>query len=559
MANVTENLNDPYKFKINGGEYYCRFVITDAENAKDAFSTGTVNKGGLNTIDLTKSAIVSLDIHECFFEPHVKGSITLNNPFDYVENNHFSKGVGNDYLHMELLDYQVYKEGNQKVVGSAEPQGVRYAEERLIYSFVITAEDNSVSKSDRSNNFKTYQLVDKNWYKLDKKVPEDVYFPENNEPTPIGDVIKDILKNLLGDDVIDEENWVSGNHILAQPIGKDLEASPGSIHPAQHWKYSDVIKYLLKFNYSKVSDDLSVQTILQYNRNTEQYTLIPLDLYFKNNDKYVIEGFGIGDLTPADARQAYTGVKGNPKDKGTVPVNKYTGMVNNTDLTTPFTQYTNQFFVDYILDSNNTTTGTPIKSIVRVSSVLEAWKEEFIDHFELVGGKPTPFLELTTDRTANLSKSYSFPQFKHEDLLNLLKAQMASNFTFYNLELNLDNIGDTGRKPGRFVDVFRPSQDTVSGSDAKLLGRWLVTSVHHRFMKDQYHTILQCIKPYVSNIDPASVAEAENIPLSWTGEVDPSYMPPPDVLMQEPGQGFSLPEAQGDGEISNILLGPNVE
>jgi hypothetical protein len=82
-------------------------------------------------------------------------------------------------------------------------------------------------------------------------------------------------------------------------------------------------------------------------------------------------------------------------------------------------------------------------------------------------------------------------------------------------------------------------------------------------MKDQYHTILQCIKPYVSNIDPASVAEAENTPLSWTGEVDPSYMPPPDVLMGEPGQGFSLPEAQGlpqgDGEISNALLGPNVE
>jgi len=34
MAVVTESLNDPFKFKINGGEYYCRFLITDAQNRK---------------------------------------------------------------------------------------------------------------------------------------------------------------------------------------------------------------------------------------------------------------------------------------------------------------------------------------------------------------------------------------------------------------------------------------------------------------------------------------------------------------------------------------------
>ncbi len=106
--------------------------------------------------------------------------------------------------------------------------------------------------------------------------------------------------------------------------------------------------------------------------------------------------------------------------------------------------------------------------------------------------------------------------------------------------------------------MFKPSADSESGSDAKLLGRWFLTSVHHRFMKDQYQTILQCVKPYVSNVNPASVAEAERIPLSWTGEVDPSYMPPPDVLLQEPGQGFTPAEAQGlpqgDGDVSNTLL-----
>ena len=44
-----------------------------------------------------------------------------------------------------------------------------------------------------------------------------------------------------------------------------------------------------------------------------------------------------------------------------------------------------------------------------------------------------------------------------------------------------------------------------------------------------------CVKPYVGPDyhTPRSVEEAERIPLPWTNEVDPSYMPPPDVLIDE--------------------------
>jgi len=499
MSVITESLNDPYKFKINGAEYYCRFVITDKPKIEDALES--------NSIDLTKSSIVALDIFETFFDSAVKGSITLNNPYDYIENNHFSSGSGDDYLHMELLDYQVYKNGNPKVVGSAEPQGVNYAEEKLKYSFVITSEANSISKSDRSNNFKTYQLIDINSFKLNRKVPKDISYPKSGKPTPMGDLLKEVLIDALGDsNVIDEESWSPGDHIIAEPLGEKIVSHSDAVRPAQHWRYFDLIKYLLRYNYTLTDDDIPVQTFLHYNRAKETYSLTPLDLFFKNNKNLVIEAFGVGDLTPADARQDdQGGVKGNPVDDGNVPVNKYTGLVNNTDLITPYTLYTNEFFVNYVIDTTDTFTGTLAKSIVRVEQMLQGWTDTFIKHFELVGGEPVPFVQFDNEDTTapggqRMSKPFGLPKFTAKHCFNIGKAQMLSNFTFFNLSLNLDNIGDTGRKPGRFIDVFKPVRDSESGADAKLLGRWFVTGVHHRFEKDQYQTVLQCVKPYVSSV-----------------------------------------------------------
>ena len=321
---------------------------------------------------------------------------------------------------------------------------------------------------------------------------------------PMGDMIKDLLKTgLERDDVIDESNWSSGDHVVGETLGQKLVDFEDKVRPAQHWRYADLIKYLIKYNYSisgsmnepkgpsraslmagrdprTSGGELPVQTILQYNRNTDQYSLTPLDMYFKNNKNLVIEGFGIGDLTPVDARSDGAGVKGNPvDDNGSVPVNKYTGMLNNTDLTTPYTQYTNEFFVNYIINGHDNLLGNKRMDILRVASIAEAWNKEFIKEFELVGGEPVPFLQFKEDPD-RMGKPLSLPKFSHINCVNIGKAQMASNFTFYNLQLNLVNVGDTSRKPGRFIDIFKPSRDQAAGSDAKLLGRWFITSVHHR-------------------------------------------------------------------------------
>lgn len=88
---------------------------------------------------------------------------------------------------------------------------------------------------------------------------------------------------------------------------------------------------------------------------------------------------------------------------------------------------------------------------------------------------------------------------------------MVSNLTFFNLQLTLDNLGDTSRKPGKFVDVvkFIEQEDLI---DKKLLGRWFVTNVHHRFFKTSYQTLIQCIKPYVGPAKDARLQDASLTP-----------------------------------------------
>ena len=82
--------DDSFKFKLNGGEYYCYFLISNNPVPPKEFTGKDLAEGVL----LTKSAIVSLDIHENFFAPEIIGTITINNPFNYMEDEHLTSGDG---------------------------------------------------------------------------------------------------------------------------------------------------------------------------------------------------------------------------------------------------------------------------------------------------------------------------------------------------------------------------------------------------------------------------------------------------------------------------------
>ena len=525
-AQYTEHLNAPNKFKINGADYYCYFEISKEEIPTNDIHPTKVDR--TNKIRLTKSAIVNLDIQENLFEPFCSGSITINNPFDYVEDNHYTTGDGDDYLHMELCNWEEHALNPD--VG-------------LKYTFVITDESNSVSKTDRSNNFKTYKLLDKNYARLNERIPYGKKYPSTSDRS-VGECIKQVLIDALGPDVIGPQ-WHNGSHNIGEANGQ-FPGLQQSISSPLNWRYSDLLKYLLQINYSLGGEGqaLPVQCILYFDRSIQKYSLEPIDAIFKDNHVLAIEAFGLGDLTgnidesaqAAIAGGRYGTNKNNPKDSK-VPVNVNEGMLKNANVTTPMINYGDEFFVDLSTGFYDQQTGAGGQIQTSLEDVVPEWRKAFVDVFKLVGGVPEPFVPYNKIRGRTV-KTMVCP-FEKDQIQNIAKAQLVSNLTFLNLQLTIDNSGNTSRRPGTFIDLFKltESKEGVSFSDGKVLGRWFVTKVHHRFFKDSYQNVIQCVKTYVgpdmpeSEIPPpSSVQEAETQPLPWTGEVDPSYMPPPDQL-----------------------------
>ena len=502
MPDNKQNIDPNHVFPINGSKFFCQFKLKSAESYESKKGLGSIN-----LIDFTKSAIVSLDIVDSIFEPFTSGSITVNNPFDYIEDHVQLRGDGTDILEVTL--YDIEDETQQQA--RAKESGMPYDQRKLKYQFVIQDENNDVSKTDRSNNFKTYDLIDVDYYKLNEAVP---YGKKYNGW--VGDIIKQILEEF--DFEIDTENWSSGNHLI--------EKFPEFIIPPAGWRYSDLIKYLIRIYYTSDGDGgLAVQGILKQERPTDdeksgKFSLRPLTTIFSDNKKLTQEAFGIGDLTSGEIsesdspeeREAKNIVANNPEMELSVPVNRVTGGLQNANLTSPMTRFTNEFFVNYTVTTHDIQTGMHTKDTIVIEDIKKEWTEAFVEVFKCMGGKPLPNLYLD-EKDKNIYKPYVMP-FRQHQVKSLAIAQMVSNLLFFNLQLGLDTMGATHRKAGRFIDIFKlsskvkakHSNSSVSSSDSKLLGRWYVTILRHRFFKDKYQNVVQCVKPCVG---PDSWTETE--------------------------------------------------
>lgn len=444
-------------FPINGTDFYCKFNLTGPSTE------------GPGKIEFTKSAVVAFELEENFFEPFVNASVTVNNPLDYVENTVFTRGDGRDKFSITLYNTKD-KRPKEEIT--------------LEYDFVIANEQNSVSKTDRTNNFKTYTLIEENYFKLNEQIPYGKRYGgggRGSEGVAIGDIIMEILEEVIGPGCIDEENWEPGDMVI--------DNFPEYIIPPISFRYSDLIKYLLRLYYF-IDGDLSCQGMLTYDRVTKKYQLRPISKIFGENPDLVQEAFGVGDLT--NDKNVGT-VKSNPIDEG-VQVNEYTNALKSTNFTTPMVTWSNEFFTNYSISTTNRLLGIEVKELMTIKDVKDAWTKSFVDVFKCVGGVPKPFLPLN-EAKSNIFKPFILP-YKKEHVRNIAKAQMISNLTFYNLQLAIDNIGDTARKAGKFIDVFkRNNREDIS--DKKLLGRWFVTKVRHMFTKDKYYNVMSCIKTFV--------------------------------------------------------------
>jgi hypothetical protein len=428
--------------KINEVPYQYIFSLTNADG---------------HEIHLTKSAIKGFNFVENIFQPFISEAfIIISDPLSYIENNYLTRGDGRDLMKIVL-----------------KPDGAP-PEEVIEFEFILGDEVAIVNANVATANLKKYLLVDKNYQLLNETIPYGVKFNG-----PVGDIIKNILKDKLGEDVIGE--FEPGNHII--------DINPEFIIPPISYKYTDLIYYLLKIYYY-LDEELPVRGILYYDRKKKKFNLQPLSKgFFTKNKELARESFGLGALTE--------GVKANtnnpPPEKAKFTTQ--TGGIKSYAFTTPLASHTNTHFCNALVNGYDPILGEHVITQVRISDIKDEWKKKFVDVFSSLGGKPKPFLVLNKHKKKNYFKTYNSP-FLPDKNANIIKAEMTNALTFYNLQIIFNVIGNTKRTAGEFIDIFK-GKDEKEKVDGKILGRWFVTSVNHQFLYEIYRNEVMAIKTYV--------------------------------------------------------------
>ena len=460
------------EFKINNAVYEAEFTLESSES-------------GSGKIEFSKSAIRGMDLEENFLEPFTNGNVYINNPMDFIEDGALIRGDG-----LDVFKVSFYPKDSGNGVGgfSGDAQG-----KKLEYKFVITGEVNSASQTDRLNNFKVYSLMDINYHKLNAKIPYGTRFRGK-----VGDIIKNILLQQCGDVTSDCLSWETGDMVI--------DVLPEHILPPSTFRYSDLLKYLLKINYKQVGKTY-VKLFLNYCRTCKKFQYLALSDFFKFATDDPQEVFMANDLVD---KIGEVNINNPAQSLGQTPVNVYNSSLPNSDFSTPMLVYTNAFLTNMLVSDYDPTLGEHKMKLLRIKEIKKEWKKLFVDIAKYAGGKAKPWLVLNSVKNSQVFRNIGFP-FPGDKASKIAEAELTTNMTFFNLQLNFSTLGNVLREPGNAIDVAasRPHKEegdnSLGGqvehrSDSKLLGTWFITKVRHEFTTakvDGYTNILQCIKPHI--------------------------------------------------------------
>jgi len=476
------------KYKINNAEYEAKFTLSTAPKSPDgggeAASPGDASGGsqGGKEINFSKSAIRGMDIEENYLEPFTNGNIYINNPLDFIEDGQLIRGDGRDKF---TIKFEAVDDG----------EGMKDAPIPLEYNFVISSELNSTGKTDRLNNFKSYRLLDRNYFLLSEQIPYGQRFRGK-----VGCIIEDILNQF-------------GIPNMFTDIGDmKIDILPEHVLPPSTFRYSDLIRYLLKLNY-KAEGKTYVRLFLNWCRRCKHYKYEKLSRPFLDNVARTREGFMVDDLV------AKAGV--NENNAATAPsitdTNINIAALPNTDFSTPMLVYTNTYLNNLLVSTYDPILGEHIMNEIRIAKVKPEWTKLFVDPFPYIGGAAQPWVVLNGVKTTKLFRNLGF-NFRPIHMARLAEAELTTNMTFFNLQLGFQTLGNTDRQPGEFMDIsvardmteekgINPfGEDEVKHrSDAKLLGKWFITKIRHEFTTakvDNYTNLIQCIKPHIGPGEP---------------------------------------------------------
>lgn len=434
-------------FKINDIEYECEFKLSNPDNQEISF---------------TKSAIRGMTLIDNIFDPFYSGVISIANPYDFIENEYSFRGDGRDKFKISFKpkDSKAKDKNNDK----------------FEHTFVVIDDSDTVNPVVRSENMKSLVLVSEHAIPFSDTLPYMKTYSGK-----VGAILKQIFKDVLGEDHINEKNWTDG----------DFEIS---YTPPATYRYIDLIHYLMRLFYAK-DGDMYVKGFINFDPSEEKYTLQLLTKVFEDNEKNTIEAFAVGDLTTTlDVSNP-----NNPISKA--PVGEYIGGLKNLGYSTPFYGWNSDYFINSLVFGYDRILGIQKIRKLLIDDLTDKWKTKFVDVFKSNGGKPKPFI-VSNKTTPEKFKRYKLP-YPVEDGVKLVEADIYNALTFYNLQASFSNIGNTVRQSGKFIDIFStkgiPAEqnDKALKSEEKILGRWYVTEVRHIFFADLYTNHVFCTKTYV--------------------------------------------------------------
>jgi len=426
-------------FKINDVDYICEFKLSNPDKQEISF---------------TKSAIKGMTLVDNVFDPFYSGTISIANPYDFIEDDYFLRGDGRDEL---LISF--------KPKDSDDPTA------KFSHTFIIIEDANVVNPLVRSENIKVFSLIAKDAIMFSDKLP---YLKTYSGK--IGKILKDIFKEVLGDDKVDESNWEEGDFEITY-------TPPGT------FRYVDLIHYFMRIYYAK-DGELYITGFINYDDNTNKYRLDLLSKIYSDNDKNTIEAFSIGDLTDEIGFENPNNPFSGP------PTGEYIGGLKNIGISTPLYSWTNDFFINSLVIGWDNILGEQKIRRLKFEDIKKKWQSKFVDPFKSISGKPKPFA-IKNHTTAQKFKRYKFP-YPVEDGIKIVEAEAYNSLTFYNLQATFSNVGDTARKSGKFLDIFSPRKNAaILKSDEKVLGRWYITEVRHVFFADLYTNQIFCTKTYI--------------------------------------------------------------
>jgi len=422
--------------KINDIDYEVEFELSNADDQKLSF---------------TKSAIRGMTLVDSIFNPFMNGTLSIANPYDFMENEYLFRGDGRDKFKILFKP----KDGKE--------------DEAFEREFYVVDDMNDINPLVRSENMKTLVLTETNSLPFSDNIPFAKRYTGK-----VGDILKDIFTELLGEELVDSDNWESGDF--------DYDFSP-----PLSYRYLDLVYDLMQIYYAK-DGDLYVKGLILFDTKKKKYTLQLISKIFEDNKKNLQEGFALGDLSDT----IETANPNNPPAEA--ETGQYIGPMKNLGYSTPLYGWNGDFFINYLVFGYDKILGVHKIRKLSIEDLKEKWKSKFVEVFKAIAGKPKPFL-VSNKKTKNKFKNYKLP-YPVEDNVKIVEAEIHNALTFYNLQATFTNIGDTRRQMGKFVDIYKTKDQTLK-SDEKILGRWLVTQVKHIFYGDLYQNELACCKTYV--------------------------------------------------------------